>query len=121
MQLHVLYVTTHSLCAINNITPIINQYLVLFPPLQVRVMPNTPCLVGMAASAYSLGTYATPQDAERTHALLSSVGGALLLCNLFTATHCVLTPSRTYTSLLIWATHSAQLDLGPLSSQCSCP
>ncbi|MBN2505332.1 MAG: pyrroline-5-carboxylate reductase [Verrucomicrobia bacterium] len=40
----------------------------------VRVMPNTPALVGAAACAYALGTAATPEDAQRVQALLSGVG-----------------------------------------------
>jgi pyrroline-5-carboxylate reductase len=43
----------------------------------VRVMPNTPALVGASASAYALGTAATPQDAELVHSLFSAVGVAL--------------------------------------------
>eukprot|EP00884_Botryococcus_braunii_P019162 jgi/Botrbrau1/592/Bobra.0010s0057.2 len=43
----------------------------------VRVMPNTPCLIGAAASAYSLGRNATPADAAKVDALLSAVGVAL--------------------------------------------
>jgi pyrroline-5-carboxylate reductase len=40
----------------------------------VRVMPNTPALVGRGASAYALGTSATEADAELTERLLGSVG-----------------------------------------------
>ncbi|KAL3153922.1 hypothetical protein ABBQ32_013485 [Trebouxia sp. C0010 RCD-2024] len=43
----------------------------------MRVMPNTPCLIGQAASAYVLGTHATDDDAQKTYALMSSVGLAL--------------------------------------------
>ena len=43
----------------------------------VRVMPNTPCLVRSAASAYSLGTHATQEDADLVHRLLTSVGLAI--------------------------------------------
>jgi pyrroline-5-carboxylate reductase len=43
----------------------------------VRVMPNTPCLVGRGASAYSAGEHATSEDLELTHALLSTVGLAV--------------------------------------------
>jgi pyrroline-5-carboxylate reductase len=42
----------------------------------VRVMPNTPCLVGQSASAYACGPQATSDDAELTEALLSAVGRA---------------------------------------------
>ena len=42
----------------------------------VRVMPNTPCLIGKGASAYSLGSSATKGDAELVGQLLSAVGAA---------------------------------------------
>ncbi len=37
-------------------------------------MPNTPCLIGQAASAYVLGNHATLEDGDRAFALFSSVG-----------------------------------------------
>eukprot|EP00955_Chlamydomonas_euryale_P076251 362589-Chlamydomonas_euryale.AAC.9 len=40
----------------------------------VRVMPNTPCLVGAAAAAMCLGGGSGPEDEAAVHALLSSVG-----------------------------------------------
>jgi pyrroline-5-carboxylate reductase len=40
----------------------------------VRVMPNTPALVGASASAYALGKSATTQDAALTEKLFSAVG-----------------------------------------------
>ncbi len=40
----------------------------------IRVMPNTPALVGKGASAYSLGSRATHHDAELAEHLLGSVG-----------------------------------------------
>jgi pyrroline-5-carboxylate reductase len=42
----------------------------------VRVMPNTPCLVGASASAYSPGTTATAEDVELVGKLFGSVGVA---------------------------------------------
>ncbi len=42
----------------------------------IRVMPNTPSLIGRGASAYSLGISATEADAATTEQLLSSVGYA---------------------------------------------
>jgi pyrroline-5-carboxylate reductase len=43
----------------------------------IRVMPNTPCLVGQGASAFSLGSRATAADGELVQQLLSTVGLAL--------------------------------------------
>jgi len=43
----------------------------------VRVMPNTPCLVGVGAAGYALGPGATRQDAQRVGELLGAVGLAL--------------------------------------------
>lgn len=45
----------------------------------VRVMPNTPCLVGASASAYCLGGAATRDDALLTTKLLEAVGLAFEL------------------------------------------
>jgi pyrroline-5-carboxylate reductase len=42
----------------------------------VRVMPNSPCLVGQGASGYALGQYATPDDGKMVHELLTAVGQA---------------------------------------------
>ncbi len=43
----------------------------------VRVMPNTPCVVGAGASCYAAGTHATPADLDRVGLILSSFGIAL--------------------------------------------
>ena len=45
----------------------------------VRVMPNTPCLVGQSASGYALGKHATPADGALVEQLLSAVGRAMLV------------------------------------------
>jgi pyrroline-5-carboxylate reductase len=45
----------------------------------IRVMPNTPCLVGQGASALALGTRATPSDGELVRDLFCTVGVALTL------------------------------------------
>jgi pyrroline-5-carboxylate reductase len=42
----------------------------------VRVMPNTPCLIGRGASGYSLGRYATADDGRLVAQLLSAVGAS---------------------------------------------
>jgi pyrroline-5-carboxylate reductase len=46
-------------------------------PRVVRVMPNTPALVGASASAFALGKGAKPEDAIFTEKLFTSVGIAL--------------------------------------------
>lgn len=43
----------------------------------IRVMPNTPCLVGAGASAYSLGEAATADDGELVRSMLETVGTAV--------------------------------------------
>jgi len=43
----------------------------------VRVMPNTPCLVGAGASAFALGRYAQTEDARRAREILEAVGMAV--------------------------------------------
>jgi pyrroline-5-carboxylate reductase len=43
----------------------------------VRVMPNTPALVGAGAAGFSLGKSATPADGELAQKLLSAVGLAV--------------------------------------------
>jgi len=43
-------------------------------PRVIRVMPNTPCLVGAGASAFALGTSATTDDATLVENLLTTVG-----------------------------------------------
>ncbi|MEM6279356.1 MAG: pyrroline-5-carboxylate reductase [Verrucomicrobiota bacterium] len=40
----------------------------------IRVMPNTPSLVGKGAAAFALGTTASTEDAELAHSLLEAVG-----------------------------------------------
>lgn len=45
-------------------------------PRVIRVMPNTPALVGESASAYATGKFATSADAELVQKLFSAVGSA---------------------------------------------
>lgn len=47
----------------------------------VRVMPNTPCLVGQSASGYTAGKHATPEDLQLVHKIFSSVGKAVHVPN----------------------------------------
>ena len=42
----------------------------------IRVMPNTPCLVGASATGYSPGATATPEDVELVSKLFGAVGKA---------------------------------------------
>lgn len=43
----------------------------------IRVMPNTPCLVGQAAAAFALGSLANDSDREIAHTIFGSVGIAM--------------------------------------------
>jgi pyrroline-5-carboxylate reductase len=45
----------------------------------IRVMPNTPCLVGASASGYCLGSAATPDDGVLVDRILNAVGRAYRL------------------------------------------
>ncbi len=45
----------------------------------IRVMPNTPCLVGASASGFALGSHATEQDAALVERLFNTVGRAFAL------------------------------------------
>lgn len=45
----------------------------------VRVMPNTPCLVGETAAGYTLGKNATQDDGELVGKILNAVGKSYLL------------------------------------------
>jgi pyrroline-5-carboxylate reductase len=51
----------------------------LGPARIVRVMPNTPCLIGQGASGYCLGPRATAADGQLVGRLLSAVGIAFPL------------------------------------------
>ena len=40
----------------------------------IRVMPNTPCLVGLSATAFALGLHATQKDGQLVSTIFNSVG-----------------------------------------------
>lgn len=46
-------------------------------PAVIRVMPNTPCLIGEGASAVARGRFVTPEDEELVLRMFSSLGKAL--------------------------------------------
>lgn len=48
-------------------------------PRVIRVMPNTPALIGLSASAFAAGRHATPEDAALAQKLFSAVGLAFPL------------------------------------------
>jgi pyrroline-5-carboxylate reductase len=45
----------------------------------IRVMPNTPCLVGAAAAGFARGSHATDEDEQTVQILLDAVGRGLAL------------------------------------------
>lgn len=45
----------------------------------IRVMPNTPCLVGLSATAFALGQHATHADGQLVSTIFNSVGKAFQL------------------------------------------
>lgn len=45
----------------------------------VRVMPNTPALVGAGMAAIALGTHASPEQGELVQRMMASVGEAIML------------------------------------------
>jgi pyrroline-5-carboxylate reductase len=49
------------------------------PARVIRVMPNTPALVGASASAYALGQYCRPSDGQLAQKLLGTIGLAVEL------------------------------------------
>jgi pyrroline-5-carboxylate reductase len=45
----------------------------------VRVMPNTPCLVGASATGYAAGSHASPEDLATVERLFTAVGRAVMV------------------------------------------
>jgi pyrroline-5-carboxylate reductase len=72
-----LFTEQHLLISIAAGVPIVRMEAALTADARiVRVMPNTPALVGESASAFALGEAARPEDAALVQKLLSSVGVA---------------------------------------------
>ena len=46
----------------------------------IRVMPNTPCLVGEMAAGFSAGKYAKDKDIKLVATILNSAGKAFVVC-----------------------------------------
>lgn len=79
----------------------------------VRVMPNTPALVGRGASAYALGASATEEDALLTERLLGSVGYVTRVGeDLIDAVTAVSGSGPAYVFLLVESMVRAGVDLG---------
>ena len=79
----------------------------------VRVMPNTPALVGRGASGYSLGTSASEADADLTEKLLSAVGYVTQVPeNLLDAVTAVSGSGPAYVFLMVEAMVQGGIDQG---------
>jgi pyrroline-5-carboxylate reductase len=79
----------------------------------VRVMPNTPALVGRGAAAYALGVSATEADAGLTEALLGSVGYVTRVTeDLIDAVTAVSGSGPAYVFLLVESMVRAGVELG---------
>lgn len=79
----------------------------------VRVMPNTPALVGRGASAYALGASATEADAALTERLLGSVGYVTRVTeDLIDAVTAVSGSGPAYVFFLVESMVRAGVDLG---------
>lgn len=55
----------------------------------IRVMPNTPCLVGESASAMCLGGKANEKDSDDVHALFAAVGKIFKVVHLWVGSACL--------------------------------
>jgi pyrroline-5-carboxylate reductase len=79
----------------------------------VRVMPNTPCLVGQGASAVSAGRYADQSHLDLVERLMSRVGISVILSEVYMdAVTAVSGSGPAYAFLLIEAMIDAGLSLG---------
>jgi pyrroline-5-carboxylate reductase len=77
-EIHPFFTAKHLLISIAAGVPVAKLEAALPAGARViRVMPNTPALIGAGASAFAPGKHATPGDAELAGKLLSAVGIAL--------------------------------------------
>ncbi len=79
-EIHAAFTPNHLLVSIAAGVPIAKLEAGLSPGARViRVMPNTPALVGASASAFALGKSATAEDGALAEKLFSAVGVAYLV------------------------------------------
>ncbi|MFA7078152.1 MAG: pyrroline-5-carboxylate reductase [Syntrophomonas sp.] len=89
------------------------------PVRVVRVMPNTPCLVGEGAAAIAGGHHASPADLQLVQTMLDRVGVAIILEESYMdAVTAVSGSGPAYAFLIVEAMMDAALNLG-LSSDIS--
>lgn len=85
----------------------------------IRVMPNTPCLVGEGVSAIAAGRYATQADLEKVQSMLDKVGTTIIIDESYMdAITAVSGSGPAYAFLIVEAMMDASLSTG-LSSDIS--
>lgn len=83
------------------------------PVSVVRVMPNTPCLIGEGTSAVTAGRYASPADLNLVQAMLSRVGMSVIIDEVYMdAVTAVSGSGPAYVFLVVEAMMDAALHLG---------
>jgi pyrroline-5-carboxylate reductase len=89
------------------------------PVRVVRVMPNTPCLVGEGVSAIAGGKYASPTDLNSVQNIVEKVGFSVILDEAYMdAVTAVSGSGPAYVFLLVEAMMDAALNLGLSSDIC---
>jgi len=79
----------------------------------IRVIPNTPMLVGIGASGVARGTYATSEDAEFVHSLFSCLGVSFIVSeNLIDSITSVSGCGPAYVYMMIEAMADGGVDMG---------
>jgi len=87
----------------------------------VRVMPNTPCLVGEGVSAVSAGTYAKQSHLKLVQAMMSRVGLTVIIDEVYMdAVTAVSGSGPAYAFLLVESMIDAALNLGLSSETARC-